>query len=286
LTQIKAPRPARHHASDMESVLETPATRPGRPPRAIKERSLAPREHGAYGQLLFPLVVAHVTARPNLAGALFTVAALAAFLGHEPWLVLLGRRGPRITRELRPRARRVLGLCATVALASMIGGLAVAPPGAWHAMLLPAVLTPVVALFIAWDAERTLVGELVVAATLPALAVPIAIAGHVEPSRAFASWAVWTLGSAAATGAVRAVIAHLKQPLSALQRAALPLGVLGAAGVLSALQVLDAKAIVALVPMLEVTAVAALLAPHPRHLKTVGWALVVATAITGVLLCL
>ncbi len=269
----------------MESVLEAPS-RPTRPTRTAAARSLAPREHGAYGQLAFPLAVAHLTGSPTWTGGLFTVAALAAFLGHEPCLVLLGRRGARARRELERRARELLLACVALGLGSGAAALALASPAVRLGALGPAVLAPVVALFIYRDAEHSLAGELLVGATLPALALPIAMAGGVEPTRALATWTVWTLANIAATTAVRSVISHLKEPSSLVQRAAGPFGVLLVAGLLSGLDLLDAKAIVALVPTLEVAAVAALLAPHPRHLRSVGWALVAATVITAILLCL
>ena len=270
----------------MESVLEAPVHPPRRGDQDARPRVLVPREHGAYGQLLFPLAVAHLTARPSAAGWLFTVVAIATFIGHEPWLVLLGRRGARAARELGARARRVLALCTAVAVAAMIAGLFAASPAGRQGLLLPALLAPLIAVFVVRNAERTLAGELLVGATLPAFALPIALAGDVEPARALATWAVWTLSSAAAIGSVRSVIAHLKRPANSVQRAAMPLAVLGIAGALSMLHLLDAKAVVALVPTLEVSAVASLLAPHPRHLKSIGWALVAASVITAVLLCL
>ena len=49
---------------------------------------MLPREHGAYGQLAFPLVTALVIAGVTLSGVLIAVAAIAGFLAHEPLLVL------------------------------------------------------------------------------------------------------------------------------------------------------------------------------------------------------
>ena len=270
----------------MALVFDQPGS-PRRGPRpAANLRSFAPREHGAYGQLLFPLAVAHLTARPTIAGGLFTVAAMAAFVGHEPWLVLLGRRGARAEREFGSRARLVLALCLVIGVTTAGIGLAFASPAARQGAVLPALAALIAGIVVRLDAERTLGGELVVAAALPALAVPVALAGDVQPARAFATWAVWMLGSTAAVGAVRALISHLKEPIGVLRRSLAPLVVLGMAGMASALHLLDAKAVVALVPVVEVAAATAVLAPHPRHLRSVGWALVAANAITAVLLCL
>ena len=43
-----------------------------------------PREHGAYVQLLAPLLAALVAGRPTVAAGAWCVAAIAGFLAHEP----------------------------------------------------------------------------------------------------------------------------------------------------------------------------------------------------------
>jgi uncharacterized membrane protein YdjX (TVP38/TMEM64 family) len=43
-----------------------------------------PKEHGAYGQLAFPLVTAFAVAGIPPAAALTALAAVAAFVAHEP----------------------------------------------------------------------------------------------------------------------------------------------------------------------------------------------------------
>ena len=67
-------------------------------------RSLAPREHGAYGQLGLPMLAALGSGLPGAVAALLSVSAWTLFLAHEPLLVLLGRRGERLQVEQRPRA--------------------------------------------------------------------------------------------------------------------------------------------------------------------------------------
>src|SRR5829696_5891404 len=57
-----------------------------------------PREHGAHGQPGLPLVAALAMGTPGWASFLWALAAAAAFLMHEPAVVLLGRRGPRTLR--------------------------------------------------------------------------------------------------------------------------------------------------------------------------------------------
>jgi hypothetical protein len=69
-------------------------------------RTLLPREHGAYGQLALPLVTALAMGRPGGAALALTLAAIAAFLLHQPVLLLATRRESR-ARDLARTARRL-----------------------------------------------------------------------------------------------------------------------------------------------------------------------------------
>jgi hypothetical protein len=59
----------------------------------MSQRSLWPREHGAYFQLALPLIAAHLLRAPTVAMAALTAAACLVFVAHEPLLVVLGHRG-------------------------------------------------------------------------------------------------------------------------------------------------------------------------------------------------
>src|SRR5262245_28487506 len=69
---------------------------------------MLPREHGAYGQLLFPLVTALAVGWPTVAAYGLAVAGIALFVAHEPLLVVMGQRGVRAEREQTRRAWRWL----------------------------------------------------------------------------------------------------------------------------------------------------------------------------------
>src|SRR5262245_4761900 len=75
------------------------------------QRALVPHEHGAYGQLLFPMITALAIGRPGTAAFAWAAAAALVFLAHEPVMVLLGQRGPKASRDERPRTWRWLGVC-------------------------------------------------------------------------------------------------------------------------------------------------------------------------------
>jgi hypothetical protein len=90
-------------------------------PRA---RSLAPREHGVYGQLAVPMAAALASGRPGPVALLLAASAGGFFLAHEPALLLLGRRGERARTEQRGRAMSrllALGLWAVLVLSVRVG---------------------------------------------------------------------------------------------------------------------------------------------------------------------
>ena len=53
---------------------------------------LVPREHGAYGSLILPMVTGMAIGRPSHAAVALAAAAAAVFLSHEPAIVLTGGR--------------------------------------------------------------------------------------------------------------------------------------------------------------------------------------------------
>ncbi len=257
--------------------------RPGRPrPEAVGPRSLAPREHGAYGQLALPLVAALGMGRPSVSAALMTVGAVAVFLAHEPVLVVAGLRGTRAQREDGGRARRRLVLLGIAT--ALAGGVGVwlAPPAARTAAVVPIALALVLAPLLARGEEKTAPGELLAAATLVTAAVPVAIAARVAPHIASGAAAAWWLVFAASTLVVRGVIAHARASVAWPRRLAAPVIAACAALALGADGVLSPAAAVGAVPMLALALVLAARPPSPRSLKRVGWALVAASVALAV----
>jgi hypothetical protein len=138
-------------------------------------RSLRPREHGAYGQLGFPLLTALLAERPGAAALLLTGAAAAAFLAHEPALVASGRRGQRAREEDGARALRVcLALC-LIALALGAAGFWLSPPPARAGAIIAGILGAFLAGAVALGVEKTLPGELVAAAAMTTMIATAAI---------------------------------------------------------------------------------------------------------------
>jgi peptidoglycan/LPS O-acetylase OafA/YrhL len=75
----------------------------------MSQRSLWPREHGAYFQLALPLLAACARRAPSVAMVLLALAAAAAFVAHEPLRVVLGHRGSRRLAQARAGSRTMAG---------------------------------------------------------------------------------------------------------------------------------------------------------------------------------
>lgn len=271
----------------MGEAVHSPSSEPLRSassPGQQTVRSLAPREHGAWGQLGLPLLVAHLTGPATAAGWLFTAGAIAAFLAHEPFLVTIGRRGPRARQADGARAHRILLIAAGIGAVAMTAGLVLAPVAARVALIGCGLLGLLVRGKIVRGRERSLLGELLVATTLPALAVPVAMAAGQSASGAVGTWLVWMLGATAATCAVRDGIAHFKQGRP-LARRLLPIGLVAIAGGAAVAGPLWGwEQLAASSPMVVASLTLALRPPHPRHLRRVGWTLVAASVATTVAL--
>lgn len=238
-------------------------------------RSLTPREHGAWGQLGVPLCTALALARPTLAAVALAAASVLVFLAHEPFLVVLGHRGPRALREDGLRARRrLVALCVPGAALGVVG-LALAPTDARVALALPLTLGAAVTAFIFRDAERSIPGETVAAAALASTGVPVALCDGVSRGAALGAWAAWVVGFALVTPAVRAVIVHARTPTPRGRRIATLVPPLLALAMLAT--VAPRWSAVAATPFALASLALVLAPPSPKHLKRVGWALVAAS---------
>src|SRR5512143_2341533 len=173
-------------------------------------RTLVPREHGAYGQLAMPLLTALALGRPSAASLALTASIALGFVAHEPLLVALGHRGKRAFEADAPRARRLLLALGAAAALSGALGVALAPATARRALAVPAALAMAVASLVARKREKTIPGEMLVAATLSACALPVALAGGAPLRGAVAACVTWALAFAAATLAVQVVLVRAR----------------------------------------------------------------------------
>lgn len=247
---------------------------------------LIPREHGAYGQLLFPLLSALLIGRPAPGAYLLSAAAVAAFLAHESLLVVLGQRGSRAAREQGSDARRSLALFGAFGAVTGAVALVVLPRIALVYLLVPVLLAMFVAVIVVTHRERSTGGEVLVAAALASVSFPVAVAAGVSSVDAFTLFLVFTGVFVTATVAVRAMIGRVSKaggPPPAVA-AALALGIVAALAAASAFGRLSQSAPFAALPVCAVALGLTARPPSPRHLRTVGWTLVGATALTAVIL--
>lgn len=262
------------------------ASRRGGPPQTEGRRSLWPKEHGAYGQLAMPLVTGLCVAQPSVATAAFVAVGVSAFLLHEPTLVLLGQRGTRALREEGPRARRWMGLLGTTLVAALATALLTAPPLALASIALSSALAGAVFVLVLQKREKTTAGELLAAAAMCSLVVPVTASSGLSLQHAFALFVVWWAAFSAATLAVRGVIARARGQstvVPAFASCALVTGLAAAALLVpqSPLQgVFSPFFAVALLPGALAAQVLALLHVAPKHLRRVGWSLMASSMTT------
>ncbi|MCC7008160.1 MAG: YwiC-like family protein [Acidobacteria bacterium] len=165
-----------------------------------------PKEHGAYGQMAFPLVTALLVSGASVATLAWMLAVAMAFVAHEPALVLLGHRGARARRERGPQAAVAAAITGAVALAAAAAAVLTAPAAARWAFAVPAIPALVVALLVAVNREKSAAGELAVAITFSLAAIPAALGAGAAVSTAVAIGLVFSVVFTAAVLAVRTVI--------------------------------------------------------------------------------
>ena len=250
---------------------------------------MLPKEHGAYGQLLFPLLTALAIGRRTPAALLLAGAATCAFVAHEPLLVLLGQRGPRAAREQRSHAIAWLAIAGLAAIVLAIGAIAEARDGVALArtLLMPALFAMALAAAIVLRREHTLAGEILAAITFSSIAYPIARAAGAAQSVAVTCAAVFAAIFITATVCVHAVIARTRRPPAAGARIggiAVALGALVVLWQLGAQGVVSSLSAAAAFPACLVAGVAALTVRSAKRLRPIGWTLIVTTLMAAALL--
>ena len=249
--------------------------------------SLFPREYGAYAELGFPLLTAFVAGGASLAAACFAAAVVAWFLVHEPVAVLRGVRGPRLRATLGAAARRRIVVLVLAGAASGLVALILAPPAARLAALVPALGGAALLPALLGGSAKSLVGELLVAAALASMLLPVGLAAGLPGTFVGPATGVWCAAFVLATVVVHAVKARHKPDgpqWSIALTVALALLVLAAGVAASVHDDVPLTMGLALLPTAVLVLVVVALAVHPRRLKRVGWSLVTAHVATLALL--
>jgi len=250
-----------------------------------------PREHGAYGQLAFPLVTALAIAGVALPAVLIAVATIAAFLAHEPLLVVLGRRGPRSRRDQASRAEVWLVVTGTVTLAAGAAAIWLAPTDSRWSFLVPLVPTALLIGALVSDREKTGAGEIAAATAFSFVAIPLCVVAGTSLSTAFSVGIAFASLFAASTLGVRVVILKVRgggDPRKV--RVSRRLLVILTAGVAVGLVIAAMRALLpwttllAIGPGLLVAVLVALRPPAPTRLRIVGWTLVSTSTVAAAIL--
>lgn len=248
---------------------------------------ILPKEHGAYGQLLFPLGTALAIGRPGLAAATFTAAAIAAFISHESLLVTLGQRGIRASRELGVEARNTCAVFGTLAVVCGGASLALMPSPIRWTVAVPAALGIVLGMMIVRRQEHTTPGEVVSALAMSALALPVALASGASMATALTCVLAYAAAFLVATLSVRAVILVTRKLAGAPTRIVAAVVAIALVAMLAFLARAGVTSDVGLWAALPICAVGLVLVaaiPSPRYLREIGWTLVGATAVTALIL--
>ncbi|HEY1302438.1 MAG TPA: YwiC-like family protein [Vicinamibacterales bacterium] len=252
---------------------------------------MLPREHGAYGQLAFPLITSFAVAGFSTPAVLVGLSAVAAFLVHEPLLVLLGRRGARAGRDHHRAAIAALWGAGIVAIgAGFIAAVVMPPPMRWS-FLLPLIPAACLAIAIALGREKRALGEMAAALTFSFVAVPICLASGAPMSTALSVAGTFASIFVTATLAVRVVILRVRgggdpRGARATRVAVVTLALAIGAALLAATarQATPWPTLAAVVPGLIGALFLALLPPPPTRLRRVGWTLIGTSATAAAIL--
>ena len=259
-------------------------------PRAMAtERRMIPREHGAYAELLFPIVTVFLGGSPTMATWLLAVGAIAAFLANEPLLVLVGQRGTRLQRTDGERAKRALLIFVMFALLAGVAGILMAPRSAQLSVVLPALLGGTLILLAVQGLERSLFGEGLAAAALSSIAVPLGLTAGLGLAPSLAVALIWAVTALLGTSIVRLTIARTKaktdeeRRLVALKRSLLIIECLVVIGIGVASPFgsrLGLWVLAAAVPVALDMLVMAAFRPTARRLRLMGWSLIAANLLS------
>lgn len=238
--------------------------------------SLMPREHGAYGQLFLPVVVALAFGSPTASAVATAVSAALMFFAHEPMLVLLGHRGAKNKTSLRQPAFRRFAVLASTSAALGLFAFIHSESVTRAALAMTALLGGLMHALVLAKREKTVLGETAALLVLSAVSVPISLASGCSLELALHAWAAWVLAFLAANSAVRMSIQNQKRGPVGLEWVLLVGAIL-----LGAVAVLRTPLAASAWPVQLGAVAVALARPHPKHLKRVGWTLASLSVLTG-----
>jgi hypothetical protein len=252
---------------------------------------MLPREHGAYGQLLLPLATSLAISDVQVSSILTATAALAAFVAHEPLVVLLGDRGARARREHGRRAISWLGVSGGLAIAAGLAAVAWAPPQVRWLFAVPLAPAAVLAALLVTGREKSAIGEIASAIAFASVSVPIIAVAASSPLRGFVVAFTFACLFIVSTLGVRIVVLRTRgggNPSAVratrIQLAAALVVIAIGIPVAALWEATMGLAALAILPGVAVAVTLAFRPPSARRLRTVGWTLLSTTAFLAVTL--
>jgi hypothetical protein len=252
--------------------------------------SLLPKEHGAYGQISFPIVTALAITGVSLAPVTIALATVATFLAHEPAAIVLGLRGARARRDVGRCAVGWLLAWGVVATAAAAVAWLASPAAVRWSLLVPVVPATVLGVAMVRGRERSWYGEVSAALAFSSVAIPMVVtAGH-SLEAALTIAIPFAALFATTTLAVRVVVLRVRgggntHATAVTRRAAFALAGGATVGLLWVISVnaLPASVFVAAAPGLAVTTVVAARPPRAARLRVLGWTLVAVSVLTALM---
>lgn len=238
--------------------------------------------------LAFPILSGLLMGGASLPGLAFAGLAVSAFLAHESVLVILGGRGERLRTARHGAAWRRLARLGALALLAGTLFAASAPSSALRPALVAGGLGTLVAGLLVAGRTRTLAGELLVAVAFASVHGPVAAAGRASAPEIYLPAVAWATSFVLATLSVHSIKFRFKRRgpggWTVVTAPCLAMGT-----VVAALWAMEAghgwwSGAAAVLPKAAVVLGLAYLTIHPRHLKRVGWTLVVTDTLTLILL--
>jgi len=251
---------------------------------------MLPREHGAYSQMALPLLTALVIVHPAQPAVVIAIAVVCGFLAHEPLVVLLGGRGPRVRRADGSRAAIWFAMSATAMVAAGAAGVRLMPAAARWSILVPLIPAVWVGTSLLAKREKRASAQIAVALAFAFAAVPMCLAAGFSVATAIAVGAVF--GSVYVTGVLcvrTIVLAKRAGGRPKASRATRRLLVAVAACSMVAFVIAANRAALPWTTLLAVApgvgiALALAMRPSPPPLKTVGWSLASTSASAALVL--
>lgn len=247
-----------------------------------KEVNLRPKEHGAYVILAIPLVIALTIVGLTPMSLLVSIAAITAFLAHEPLQILSGRRGNR-ARKLTPHVIHVLLI--QITLLVLCGMLAF-----WWGNttirigLTVCIFFAVIEYLVSTSGyHRTITVQILGIASLTLPSAIILLTGGVELEVAMQFWLTWFAGRVATTVSVRSTIMHNKSSLSTKSLRSCDALLMIAFLVCIAGTIWGDPIWGVTLPLLLAAGILRVMLPHPRYMKRIGWGLLMVNIMSGIL---